>query len=65
MEDLGDRGELDAALRKLRQEVIDGVGHGFFHYTVSCEIVNGRTRRMIITAGKSHRFNIPEEELDT
>jgi hypothetical protein len=41
----------------------DGMKHGFFEYTVACEIVNGRKRRLTITAGKSHQYTIPEEEV--
>lgn len=56
--------ELDRALRKLIEEVRSGVEHGFFEYSVRCEIVNGRKRCLVIRAGKSHRYVIGEEEID-
>ena len=55
--------ELSGALKKLEQEILDGIRHGFFEYVVSCVIVTGEKRRLTIRAGKSHRFTIPEEDL--
>ena len=56
--------ELDRALEKLEQEVRDGLQHGFFECVVRGEIVNnGQKRRLVIRAGKSHQFTIPEEDL--
>jgi hypothetical protein len=56
-------GEIDKAIEKLIEEVQAGVEHGFFECLVTCEIVNGRKRRLIIKAGKSHQYMIPEEEI--
>ena len=56
--------ELDRALKKLVEEVRSGVEHGFFECSVTCEIVNGRKRRLVIRAGKSHRYVIGEEEIN-
>lgn len=55
--------ELSGALKKLEQEILDGLRHGFFECVVSCEIVTGQKRRLTIRAGKSHRFTISEEDL--
>lgn len=57
--------ELDRATERLLHEVAEGLRHGFFRYTVSCETVKGKRRRLTISAGKSYRFIIPEDELDT
>ncbi len=57
------RGELDKAIDTLHAELRAGLRHGFFEYVVTCEIVKGRKRRVIIKAGRSHRFIIPEDEL--
>jgi hypothetical protein len=45
-------------------ELREGLIHGFFDYSMSCEIVGGAKRRFTLRAGKSHRFVIPEEALD-
>ncbi len=50
-------------LEHLRGLVVDGLKHGFFDYTISCEIGKGSKRQLVIRAGKSHKFTIPEDEL--
>ena len=54
---------LDDALEKVNDVVLDGLKHGFFDYTITCEMVKDRRRRLIIHAGKSHQYTIPEEAL--
>ena len=56
-------GEIEKAEEKLLGEIREGLRHGFFDYSVSCEIVTGRMRRLTIKAGKSHQFTIPEDEV--
>ena len=56
--------QLDEAMRRLICEVRDGLRHGFFELSVQCEMVKGRKRRLIIKAGKTHQFTIPEGEID-
>ena len=56
-------GELDAMFARLHEIVMDGLRHGFFDCQVTCELMNGRKRRVIIKAGMCHRFVIPEEDL--
>jgi hypothetical protein len=55
--------EFEQAMDRLDREVRDGLKHGFFDLTVACEMVRGRKRRLIIKAGKSHVYTIPEDEL--
>jgi hypothetical protein len=55
--------ELDRALNKLRTIVIEGVNHGYFDCTITCEMVGGRKRKLIIKGGKSEQFTIPAEDL--
>jgi len=43
--------------------MLDGLAHGFFDYTVSCEIGGNGRRHVVISAGKSHKFTIPADEL--
>jgi hypothetical protein len=57
------KGALGEAIKKLIEEIRDGLRHGFFHCEVNCEIVKGGKRRLTIKAGKSHQFIIREEEL--
>jgi len=42
---------------------VDGVRHGFFDFSIACEIANGGKRKLVIRAGKSHQFTIPEDEV--
>ena len=51
------------ALAHLEKIVVDGLRHGFFDCTIACEIANGGKRQLVIRAGKSHKFIIPEDEL--
>jgi hypothetical protein len=57
------RGQLAEALAHLENVVVEGLNHGFFEYTITCEIANGRKRHLMIRAGKAHKFTIPEEDL--
>jgi hypothetical protein len=56
-------GQVREALDRLEELVVDGLKHGFFDYSIVCEIVNGGKRQLVIRAGKSHKFTIPENEL--
>jgi hypothetical protein len=55
---------LDQVLERLTREVLDGLRHGFFELTIECAIVKGAKRVLTIKAGKSHRFTIPEDEIE-
>jgi hypothetical protein len=55
-------GQVREALDRLEGLVVDGLKHGFFEYSIACEIANGG-KRQVIRAGKSHKFTIPEDEL--
>jgi hypothetical protein len=43
--------------------VVDGLRHGFFDYSITCEIVSGGKRQLVIRAGKSHKFTIREDQV--
>ena len=56
-------GQLREALDRLEGLVVDGLRHGFFDYSIACEVGSGGKRQLVIRAGKSHKFTIPEDEL--
>jgi hypothetical protein len=51
------------ACERLVQIVLDGLRHGHFRCAISGAIGKGNRRELVIEAGKSHKFTIPEEEL--
>jgi len=51
------------ALERLIEVVRDGLRHGYFRCAISSDIGKGNRRELVIEAGKSHKFTIPEEEL--
>ena len=51
------------ALERLEGLVVDGLKHGFFDFSITCVVGNGGKRDLLICAGKSHKFTIPEDEL--
>ena len=55
--------ERERALRKLETEVREGLEHGFFDLSITCEVIKDGKRRLTIRAGKSYQFVIPEQEL--
>jgi hypothetical protein len=56
-------GQMAKAFVLLEKIVADGLRHGFSNCSIECEIVDGRRRILVIRAGKSHKFYIPEDEL--
>jgi hypothetical protein len=55
--------QLREALDQIGQIVLDGLSHGHFRATVSGAVGKGNRRELVIEAGKSHKFKIPEDEL--
>src|SRR5262245_3261144 len=53
---------LDHALRRVITEIQDGLRHGFFQFTLTCEVVEHERRRLILQAGKSYRFLIQKTD---
>ena len=56
--------EWDKFMGALKREVVAGLKHGFFEYSVSSEIIKGKKRRVIFKAGKTHSFVIEPEHLE-
>ncbi len=57
------RGQIAEALAHLEKVVVEGLRHGFFDCSIGCEIGPSGKRQLVISAGKSHKFTIPEEGL--
>lgn len=55
--------QLPPALDQIRHTVIDGLHHGYFRITIFSRVVKGGKRELVIEAGKTHKFTIPESEL--
>jgi hypothetical protein len=55
--------QVDCALSKLREIVLQGLEHGFFECTVIGEVIKEQKRRLLIKAGNSFQFVITEDEL--
>jgi hypothetical protein len=56
-------GQAREALDRLEGLVVEGLKHGFFEYSIACEVGSGGKRQLVISAGKSHKFTIPEDEV--
>ena len=56
-------GQLGDAMDCIKRAVVDGLRHGFFECSITCEIGKGGRRNLIVQAGNLHKFTIPEEEL--
>ena len=68
MADIKDRsqaksGQICEALDRLEGLVVEGLKHGFFDYSIACEIAKGGKRELMIRAGKSYKFTIAEDEM--
>lgn len=57
------RGQTAEALAHLEKIVVDGLRHGFFDYSITCQIVSGGKRQLMIRAGKCHKFTIRVDEV--
>ncbi|MCK1745178.1 hypothetical protein IVA80_31355 [Bradyrhizobium sp. 139] len=56
-------GQLREALDRLEGLFVDGLRHGFFHYSIAGESATAVKRQLVIRAGKSHKFTILEDEV--
>lgn len=54
---------LAKALFRVEQEILAGLRHGHFKIDIECEMIVGEKRRIIVDAGKKHRFIIAEDEI--
>lgn len=61
---LPNRGEFNDIYAVVDKKIDEGLRHGFFEYSISCETGKGNKRHVIFKAGKSYKFTIPKEDLD-
>ena len=55
--------QLREALDRMARIVLDGLCHGHFRCTIASVIGKNNRRDLVIEAGKSYKFTIPEEDL--
>lgn len=58
---VGNDAGLDRALRRIVAEIRDGVRHGYFECTVTCEVIGQERHRVTLKAGRSFQFVISKE----
>jgi hypothetical protein len=61
---LSNEDSVNRTLEYVRNQILDGLRHGFFECTITCEIVKDHKRRLLVKAGKSEQFTIPADELE-
>jgi hypothetical protein len=55
--------QLREALDRIEVLLVDGLRHGFFDCSITCEVGKERRRQLVVRAGKNHKFTIPEDDL--
>jgi hypothetical protein len=46
----------DGVLRRIVVEIVDGLRHGYFEFRLTCEVIGGGRRRVLLHAGKTYQF---------
>lgn len=54
---------VQAALDLVELLLLEALKHGYFDYSVSCELGTNGRRLLIVKAGKSHKFSIEETDV--
>jgi hypothetical protein len=52
-----------AALELVEALLVEGIKHGHFDYSITCEMGTNGRRLLIVKAGKSHKFSIMEPDI--
>jgi hypothetical protein len=52
-----------AAMTLIESLVFEGMRHGHFDYSITCETGTNGRRLLIVKAGKSHKFSIQEPDI--
>jgi hypothetical protein len=53
------------ALSRVLAEIHAGLRHGYFEYTLTCEVTSGNRRRLQLHAGKNYQFVIPADDCES
>jgi len=53
---------IDRAISRVLAEIHEGLRHGYFEFTLTCEVIGQERRRLILRAGKSHQFVIAKDD---
>jgi hypothetical protein len=59
---LENKNQLKSLLELLKKEVLAGLRHGFFDFSVTGEVKNEK-RHVILNVGKSYKFIIPMQDI--
>ena len=51
------------AMARVTEIILDGLRHGFFEMSVSCDIEGGKRRVLTVKSGKSYRYNISFDQI--
>ena len=57
-----DKSDLQKLWERMKQETMSGLKHGFFDYSLTGEIKNGK-RHVTLKAGRNHKFTIAPEDI--
>jgi hypothetical protein len=56
-------GQIREVIDLFERLLVEDLKHGFFDYSIACEVARGGKRQLVIRAGKSHKFTIPKHEV--
>jgi hypothetical protein len=52
-----------SALDLIESLLVEGIKHGHFDYSITCQTGTGGRRLLVVKAGKSHKFSIMERDV--
>lgn len=55
--------EVKKIFDRIEQEVVAGLKHGHFKIEIEAEMIQGQKCRVIVDAGKKHRFVVPPDRM--
>jgi len=56
--------DVEYAINHIVDLVREGLAHGFFHLEIRGTIGSGKRRELVVSSGKSHKFNISSNDLE-
>ncbi len=55
---------VDRALHRIVSEVLSGLKHGYFEYSLTCEVIGQGRRRLVLHAGKGYQFVLSQADCE-